>query len=409
VGQPDKLGYFGLYGGRFVPETLMSALIELEKEYRLVKRDKSFRVELKRLLQDYAGRPTPLYHAKRLTEKWGGAQIYLKREDLTHTGAHKINNCLGQGLLAARMGKKRLIAETGAGQHGVAVATVACLFGLECTIYMGRKDMARQEPNVKRIELLNAEVIGVDSGSKTLKDATNEAIRDWVTNISTTHYIIGSTVGPHPYPLMVRDFQAVIGHEAKRQAKQTIKGLPDVIIACVGGGSNSLGIFYPFVRDTGVRLIGVETSGKGLYTLQHAATLSRGKPGVLHGSYSYLLQDQNGQIQPTHSIAAGLDYPGVGPEHSHLKSIGRAAYVTVTDKKALAAFVELSRTEGIIPALESSFALAYARQVASRMSRNKTIIVNLSGRGDKDLATVQNLLASDNGNSGLKNKTNKAE
>ncbi len=392
MGQPNKLGYFGAFGGRFVPETLMTALIELEKEYKSLKRDKSFREELKDLLHNYAGRPTPLYYARRLTEKWGGSKIYLKREDLTHTGAHKINNCLGQGLLAVRIGKKRLIAETGAGQHGVAVATVACLFGLECTIYMGKKDMARQEPNVKRMQLLNAEVIGVDSGSKTLKDATNETIRDWVTNISTSHYIIGSTVGPHPYPMMVRDFQAIIGHEAKKQAKRIIKGLPDAIVACVGGGSNSLGIFYPFINDIDVRLIGVETSGLGLKTQHHAATLSRGKPGVLHGSYSYLLQDQNGQVRATHSVAAGLDYPGVGPEHSHLKSTGRATYVTVTDKQALAAFVELSRTEGIIPALESSFALAYAKKLARRMGRDRIIIINLSGRGDKDLGTVQSLL-----------------
>lgn len=395
MGLPNQLGYFGSYGGRFVPETLMAALIELEREYKKVKRDKSFRNELKRLLREYAGRPTPLYHARRLTEKWRGAQIFLKREDLTHTGAHKINNCLGQALLAAHMGKKRLIAETGAGQHGVAVATVACLFGLECTIYMGRKDMARQEPNVHRIRLLNADVIGVDSGSKTLKDATNETIRDWVTNLSTSHYIIGSVVGPHPYPLIVRDFQAVIGREARRQSRRFIKKLPDVIVACVGGGSNAMGIFYPFVTDTGVRLIGVESSGNGLGTLQHAASLARGKPGVLHGSFSYLLQDRNGQIRTTHTVAAGLDYPGVGPEHSHLKSTGRAEYVTVTDNEALAAFVELSQMEGIIPALESSFALAYARKLARRMGKDQNLIINLSGRGDKDLASVQNLLAAD--------------
>lgn len=397
MGQPNKLGYFGLYGGRFVPETLMAALLDLESEYKLARRDKSFRRELKRLLHTYAGRPTALYHARRLTEKWKGAQIYLKREDLTHTGAHKINNCLGQGLLAVRMGKKRLIAETGAGQHGVAVATVASLFGLACTVYMGETDMARQAPNVNRMKLLKAEVIGVSSGSKTLKDATNEAIRDWVTNVSSTHYIIGSTVGPHPYPLMVRDFQSIIGREAKAQAKRTLKKLPDVIVACVGGGSNSLGIFHDFIKDTKVRLIGVETSGFGLHTGQHAATLTRGKPGVLHGSYSYLLQDKYGQIQPTHSIAAGLDYPGVGPEHSHLKSTGRAEYVTVTDKQALAAFVEMSQTEGIIPALESSFALAYAKRLAPRLGRKRTIIVNLSGRGDKDMATVLRLLDAGNG------------
>ncbi|MCP4566605.1 MAG: tryptophan synthase subunit beta [FCB group bacterium] len=397
MGQPNKLGYFGLYGGRFVPETLIVALLDLEKEYKLARRDKSFRRELKRLLQTYAGRPTALYHAKRLTEKWKGAQIYLKREDLTHTGAHKINNCLGQGLLAVRMGRKRLIAETGAGQHGVAVATVASLFGLACTVYMGKTDMARQAPNVNRMKLLKAEVIGVGSGSKTLKDATNEAIRDWVTNVSSTHYIIGSTVGPHPYPLIVRDFQSIIGRETKAQAKRMLKKLPEVIIACVGGGSNSLGIFHDFIKETKVRLIGVETSGFGLHTGQHAATLSRGKPGVLHGSFSFLLQDKEGQIRPTHSIAAGLDYPGVGPEHSHLKSTGRAEYVTVTDKQALAAFVELSQMEGIIPALESSFALAYAKRLAPQLGRKRTIIVNLSGRGDKDMATVQQLLDVGNG------------
>jgi tryptophan synthase beta chain len=393
VGQPNTLGYFGAYGGRFVPETLMAALMELEKEYKRLRRDKDFRGELKTLLHDYAGRPTPLYHAKQLTRKWGGAEIYLKREDLTHTGAHKINNCLGQGLLAGHVGKKRLIAETGAGQHGVAVATVACLFGMKCTIYMGRKDMVRQEPNVKRMKLLNAEVIGVDSGSKTLKDATNETIRDWVTNISTSHYIIGSTVGPHPYPMMVRDFQSIIGIEARKQSKRLFRGLPDAIIACVGGGSNALGIFHPFISDTDVRLIGVETSGLGLKTAAHAATLSRGKPGVLHGSYSFLLQDRDGQVRATHSIAAGLDYPGVGPEHSHLKSVGRAEYVTVTDKEAVAAFLELSRTEGIIPALESSFALAYARKFARRMKGDRRIIVNLSGRGDKDLPAVQRIVS----------------
>jgi tryptophan synthase beta chain len=388
MGQPSRLGYFGKYGGRFVPETLMSALLELEAEYQKAKKDKEFEEELKRLLATYAGRPTPLYFARRLTRKWGGAKVYLKREDLAHTGAHKINNCLGQGLLAHKMGKKRVIAETGAGQHGVAVATVACLFGQKCTIYMGTEDMKRQAPNVARMKLLNAEVVPVDSGSATLKDATNEAIRDWVTNVRTTHYIIGSTVGPHPYPVMVRDFQSVIGKETKRQIGRQEGRLPDFVMACVGGGSNSIGMFYDFLKDRKVKLIGVESSGNGLGTHLHAATLKRGRPGVLHGSYSYLLQDRFGQVSTTHSIAAGLDYPGVGPEHSFLKDLGRVDYVTVSDKEALKSFLELSETEGIIPALESSFALSYARRIAPRLSHKSSLIVNLSGRGDKDLETV---------------------
>lgn len=389
MGQPTKLGYFGKFGGRFVPETLMAALLELETEFKLAKKDKSFVRELKRLSQTYAGRPTPLYFAKRLTDKWKGAKIYLKREDLNHTGAHKINNSLGQGLLAHRMGKKRIIAETGAGQHGVAVATVACLFGQECTVYMGREDMERQAPNVLRMNLLGTRVIPVDSGSKTLKDATNEAIRDWVTNVATTHYIIGSTVGPHPYPYIVRDFQAIIGKETKRQIKKVEKKLPHTIIACVGGGSNAMGMFYPFLNDKKVNLIGVESSGDGLTTGRHAATLSLGRPGVLHGSRSYLLQDKDGQIMMTHSIAAGLDYPGVGPEHSQLKDSGRVTYRSITDKEALKAFVELSQTEGIIPALESSFALAHAKKVARKMKKNSILIINLSGRGDKDMANSE--------------------
>jgi tryptophan synthase beta chain len=376
-----------------VPETLMAALLELEEQYRSARKDKSFRSTCKELLHTYAGRPTPLYFARRLTEKWKGGQIYLKREDLTHTGAHKINNCLGQGLLAERMGKKRLIAETGAGQHGVAVATVACLFGMKCTVYMGRLDMERQAPNVSRMKLLKAEVIGVDSGSRTLKDATNEAIRDWVTNVNSSHYIIGSTVGPHPYPVMVRDFQSVIGDETRKQIKHTKNRLPDTIIACVGGGSNALGIFHRFLKEKKVRLIGVESSGNGLQSNRHAATLRKGKPGVLHGSFSYLLQDKHGQISSTHSVAAGLDYPGVGPEHSFLKDLDRVEYVTVTDRMALAAFVELSETEGIIPALESSFALAYAKKLTPKMKSTSIIIVNLSGRGDKDLANVEKQLS----------------
>ncbi len=386
MGQPNKLGYFGEYGGRYVPETLMAALIELEDNYKKALKDKSFQAELKRLLSTYVGRPTPLYFAKHLTSKYKGAQIYLKREDLAHTGAHKINNCIGQGLLAKEMNKKRIIAETGAGQHGVAVATIASLFNQSCTIYMGIEDMKRQAPNVARMNLLGAEVIPVDSGSKTLKDATNEAIRDWVTNVATTHYIIGSTVGPHPYPKMVRDFQSVIGRETKRQIRKLKKRLPHQIIACVGGGSNSLGMFYPFVNDKSVKLTGVESSGNGLNTHLHAATLTKGKPGVLHGSFSYLLQNKFGQVKTSHSIAAGLDYPGVGPEHSFLKDKDRVNYVSVTDKEALNAFIELTETEGIIPALESSFALAYAKKIAPKLPKKNILVVNLSGRGDKDLA-----------------------
>lgn len=386
MGQPNALGYFGRYGGRFVPETLMAALLELELKYRQAKKDSHFRAELNRLLHSYAGRPTPLYHAKRLTAKWGGARIYLKREDLLHTGAHKINNCLGQGLLAQKMGKKRIIAETGAGQHGVAVATIACLLGQKCTVYMGIEDMERQKPNVDRMRLLGAEVVPVVSGSRTLKDATNEAIRDWVSNIMTTHYIIGSTVGPHPYPMMVRDFQSVIGKETRAQLKSENIGMPEAIIACVGGGSNSMGMFHAFVPDRKVRLIGVESAGDGLKTGRHAATLGKGRPGVLHGSFSYLLQDSFGQISATHSIAAGLDYPGVGPEHSHLKDIDRVQYVSIPDRSAIEAFKELTTTEGIIPALESSFALAYAKKIGRQMKSESVLVVNLSGRGDKDLA-----------------------
>jgi tryptophan synthase beta chain len=386
LGQSDRLGYFGQYGGRFVPETVMAALLELEREYFRARGDKGFRDSLQSLMQNYSGRPTPLYFAEGTTRRSQGARIYLKREDLNHTGAHKINNCLGQGLLAKQMNKRRIIAETGAGQHGVAVATVACLFGFTCTVYMGRTDMKRQKPNVDRMRLLGTEVVPVDSGSKTLKDATNEAIRDWVTNVADTHYIIGSTVGPHPYPLIVRDFQSVIGKETRSQIKKATGRLPDYIIACVGGGSNALGIFHAFRNDVKVRLIGVESAGDGVSTGRHAATLSKGRPGVLHGSFSYLLQTASGQVQPTHSISAGLDYPGVGPEHSFLKDSGRVQYVNVRDRDALIAFRELTRTEGIIPALESSFALAYAGKLASRLTKEKIIIVNLSGRGDKDLA-----------------------
>lgn len=389
MGHPDKLGYFGKYGGRFVPETLMSALQELDGEYRRARRDRIFAGELRELMQNYAGRPTPLFFARRLTHKHRGARILLKREDLAHTGAHKINNCLGQALLARRMGKKRIIAETGAGQHGVAVATVASLFGFACTVYMGQEDIVRQAPNVARMRLLKAEVVPVDAGSRTLKDATNQAIRDWVTNVESTHYIIGSVVGPHPYPLLVRDFQAIIGRETRTQVKKQYKRLPDVVVACVGGGSNAIGMFHRFIKDTAVRLVGVESAGNGLHTHLHSATLKKGSPGVLHGSLSYLLQDRQGQVLPTHSVAAGLDYPGVGPEHSFLKDNGRVQYETATDAAALRAFVELTETEGIIPALESSFALAHAGKLASHLKASALIVVNLSGRGDKDLANPQ--------------------
>ncbi len=371
----------------------MAALLELEDEYARARRDRSFRAELNRLLRDYVGRETPLYRADRLARAWGGPRVYLKREDLNHTGAHKINNCLGQALLARRMGKKRLIAETGAGQHGVAVATVAALFGMKCTVYMGTEDMRRQVPNVQRMNLLGAEVAPVDSGSATLKDATNEALRDWVTTVRTTHYIIGSTVGPHPFPMIVRDFQSVIGREARRQVKKLEGGLPDVIVACVGGGSNAMGIFFPFFKDPHVRLVGVESAGDGLSSGRHAATLKKGRPGVLHGSFSYLLQDSHGQVATTHTISAGLDYPGVGPEHSYLRRTGRVEYTTARDGEALAAFQELSMLEGIIPALESAFALAAARELARTMSGGEVMIINLSGRGDKDLASVRELLS----------------
>jgi tryptophan synthase beta chain len=367
----------------------MSALQELDGEYRRARRDRGFTSELRELMETYAGRPTPLFFARRLTHKHRGARILLKREDLAHTGAHKINNCLGQALLARRMGKKRIIAETGAGQHGVAVATVASLFGFACTVYMGEEDIIRQAPNVARMRLLNAEVVAVNAGSRTLKDATNQAIRDWVTNVESTHYIIGSVVGPHPYPLLVRDFQAIIGRETRAQVQRRFKQLPDAVVACVGGGSNAIGMFHRFIADTSVRLVGVESAGKGLHTHLHAATLKKGSPGVLHGSLSYLLQDRHGQVRPTHSVAAGLDYPGVGPEHSFLKDNGRVQYETATDAAALRAFVELTETEGIIPALESSFALAYAGKLAPQLQASALIVVNLSGRGDKDLANPQ--------------------
>ncbi len=386
MGQPKKIGYFGQYGGRFVPETVVAALDELIDEYRAVREDDDFKAEYQHLLKAYVGRPTPLYPADRITKKWNGARVFLKREDLNHTGAHKINNCVGQALMARRMGKQRIIAETGAGQHGVAVATVCCLFGMSCTVYMGAEDIERQTPNVLRMRLLQAEVIPVTSGSRTLKDATNEAIRDWVTNIADSHYIIGSAVGPHPYPLMVRDFQSIIGEEAKRQINSYAGTLPDAVVACVGGGSNAIGMFHEFIKDPDVSLFGIESAGDGLTTLKHAATLSKGEPGVLHGSLSYLLQDNSGQVMPTHSIAAGLDYPGVGPEHSNLKDTGRVQYESIEDNDAVEAFFELSECEGIIPALESSFALAYTKKLAPLMRKDQIIIVCLSGRGDKDLA-----------------------
>ncbi len=387
MGLPNRLGYFGNYGGRFVPETLMSALLELEAEYEKAKKDKTFQRELKELQNEYSGRPTPLYFSANLSRKWG-AKIYLKREDLNHTGAHKLNNCLGQALLAKRMGKKRVIAETGAGQHGVATATVAALFGFDCTVYMGEQDIKRQRPNVQRMQLLGAKVIPVSSGTKTLKDATNEAIRDWVTNVRTTYYLIGSTVGPHPYPLLVRDFQSVIGKETKRQILVKEKRLPDYILACIGGGSNALGIFHPFLKLKQVNLIGVESAGSGLNGNRHAASLTKGRPGILHGSFSYLLQNRDGQILPTHSIAAGLDYPGVGPEHSFLKDSGRVKYVAISDDEALKSFQELCQTEGIIPALEACLALACAKKLCRKLDKNKIVVINLSGRGDKDLEMV---------------------
>ena len=389
---PDRRGHFGIYGGRFVPETLMPAILELQEAYARLKRDRSFKEEFQHILRDYVGRPTALYEAARLSEALGGSfRVFLKREDLTHTGAHKINNTIGQILLAKRMGKRRIIAETGAGQHGVATATAAALMGLECEVYMGRKDTVRQAMNVFRMELTGARVIPVDSGTKTLKDAINEAIRDWVANVSDTHYIIGSVVGPHPYPVMVRDFQSVIGREAKAQLKRKTGGLPDVVVACVGGGSNAMGIFYPFSREPGVKLIGVEAAGKGTETEYHSATLTCGEPGVLHGTMSYLLQDRWGQIKGAHSVAPGLDYPGVGPEHSHFKDTGRAEYHIIDDEEALEGFRLLSETEGIIPALESAHAIAYLKKLAGKVKRGGTVLVNLSGRGDKDVETVRQI------------------
>ena len=382
-------GRFGVYGGRYVPETLMSALEELEREYDRARRDRTFQKRLADLLHNYAGRPTPLFFARRLSEKLGGAKIYLKREDLLHTGAHKINNCLGQALLAERMGKRRIIAETGAGQHGVATATVCALFGMECVVYMGTEDMRRQELNVFRMRLLGAEVRGVDSGSRTLKDAISEAMRDWVTNVRTTHYLLGSVLGAHPYPTMVRDFHKVIGREARAQILKAEGKLPAAIIACVGGGSNSIGIFHEFLKERKVRLIGVEAGGLGSELGQHAARFRGGSPGVLQGTYSYVLQDRAGQIAATHSVSAGLDYPSIGPEHAWLKDTGRAEYVPASDAEALEACTLLARTEGIIPALESAHAVAEAAKLAPKMRRSEVIIVNVSGRGDKDMGILR--------------------
>ena len=388
---PDDGGHFGEFGGRFVAETLTHALDELTELYENLSTDEAFRQRFEHDLAHYVGRPTPLYEARRLTNEIGGARIFLKREDLNHTGAHKINNTVGQALLAERMGKRRVIAETGAGQHGVATATVAARFGFDCCVYMGEEDVKRQALNVYRMKLLGAEVVPVSSGSRTLKDAMNEAMRDWVTNVDDTHYIIGSVAGPHPYPALVRDFQAVIGRETKEQSLEQLGRLPDVLIACVGGGSNAMGLFFPFVDDEGVDLVGVEAAGLGIETGRHAAPLNAGRPGVLHGSRSYLMDDDDGQIQETHSISAGLDYPGVGPEHSYWKDIGRADYVAVTDEQAVDAFRLLNRTEGIMPALESSHAIAYAAVEALRRNNDEIIVVNLSGRGDKDIQTIADM------------------
>ncbi len=385
-------GHFGSYGGQFVPETLMHPLEQLEAAYEAVQRDPEFHAQLDDLFRNYSGRPTPLYLAARLTRDWGGAKIYLKREDLNHTGAHKINNCLGQGLLALRMGKKRVIAETGAGQHGVATATVCALFGLQCDIYMGEEDIRRQELNVFRMKLLGARVVPVNSGSKTLKDSINESMRDWVTNVRTTYYMLGSVLGPHPYPLMVRDFQSVIGREVRAQILEKEGRPPDVLVACVGGGSNSIGLFFEFVADRQIRMIGVEAGGRGPTLGDHAARFSGGRPGVLHGTFSYILQDENGQVVPTHSVSAGLDYPAVGPEHATLHDTGRVTYTSISDAEALDAFNELSRLEGIIPALESAHALAQAKKLNA--PSGQIVVINLSGRGDKDVNEVMRLMSS---------------
>ncbi|WP_427915308.1 tryptophan synthase subunit beta [Ramlibacter sp. MMS24-I3-19] len=393
--QPDAAGHFGPYGGSFVSETLTHAIDELRAAYARHQNDPEFLAEFRYELAHFVGRPSPIYHAERMSREQGGAQIYLKREDLNHTGAHKINNVIGQAMLARRMGKPRVIAETGAGQHGVATATICARYGLECVVYMGSEDVKRQSPNVYRMNLLGARVVPVESGSRTLKDALNEAMRDWVTNVENTFYIIGTVAGPHPYPMMVRDFQSVIGNECIEQMPKMAGRQPDVVVACVGGGSNAMGIFHPYIPFDGTRLVGVEAAGQGLDSGKHSASLQRGSPGVLHGNRTYILQDANGQITETHSVSAGLDYPGVGPEHSWLKDIGRAEYVGITDQQALDAFHYLCRTEGIIPALESSHAVAYAMQLARTMRKDQSILVNLSGRGDKDIGTVADLAGVD--------------
>jgi tryptophan synthase beta chain len=395
---PDASGHYGRFGGRFVPETLMQPLVDLEKAYRAARADTQFRRRLRELLASYAGRPTPLYFAERLTHHVGGARIYLKREDLCHTGAHKINNVLGQALLAQRMGKSRVIAETGAGQHGVAAATAAALLGLQCEVYMGSVDVERQALNVFRMRLLGARVIPVESGSKTLKDAVNEALRDWVTNVRTTYYLLGSVMGPHPYPMMVRDFQRVIGEEARAQTRKATGKLPDLVVACVGGGSNAIGLFWAFIRDRRVRIVGVEPGGHGIESGRHGASLGAGAVGVLHGSMSYVLQNDDGQVAEAHSISAGLDYPGVGPEHSYYKDAGRFEYVSVTDKEALEGFQALTRLEGIMPALESAHAVAYAMRAAARMKKTQSVLIGLSGRGDKDVHTVGQALEAQDAN-----------
>ena len=399
---PDAHGHFGRFGGRYVPETLMAPLAELDAAYRAARRDPRFGRRLRELLGSYAGRPTPLYFAERLTRHVGGARIYLKREDLCHTGAHKINNVLGQALLAARMGKRRVIAETGAGQHGVASATAAALMGLDCEVYMGAVDVERQALNVFRMKLLGARVIPVASGSRTLKDAVNEALRDWVTNVRTTYYLLGSAMGPHPYPRMVRDFHLVIGREARAQVRRATGRLPDLVVACVGGGSNAIGLFWPFITDRGVRIVGVEPGGHGLKSGRHGASLGAGAVGVLHGSMSYVLQNDDGQIREAHSISAGLDYPGVGPEHAYYKDLGRFEYTSATDAEALEAFRTLARLEGIMPALESSHAVAHAMRAAAAMKRSAAVVVGLSGRGDKDVHVIEQALAAGNGHGGAR-------
>ena len=392
---PDKSGHFGKYGGRFVAETLMPLIIEVEKEYIKAKKDSSFKKELSYYLNNYVGRPSPLYFAERITKKINGPKIYFKRDELNHTGAHKINNCIGQILLARRMRKKRIVAETGAGQHGLATATVCALFDLECIVYMGKEDISRQAPNVFKMKLLGAKIIPVESGTATLKDAMNEALRDWVSNVENTFYVIGTAAGPHPYPLMVRDFQSIIGIEAKKQILDIEKRLPTHLIACIGGGSNALGLFYPFLENEEINIIGVEAGGKGTSTEEHAASLSKGKPGFLHGNYTYLLQDKDGQIKDAHSISAGLDYPGIGPEHSWLKEIKRVKYVSATDEEALKAFQICSKLEGIIPALEPSHALAYLLRFGKKLNKNDLVIMNMCGRGDKDIFSVSKKLKFD--------------